>query len=106
MDRIRAKSMQLTGLLERMITCLLPADDVRIFTPADPHRRGCQLSLSFNGFDPDTISSRLKTKGVICDARKPNVMRVAPAPLYNSFGDVVKFVKILKEELELLRNEC
>jgi kynureninase len=89
---------------------------VDIFTPADPAQRGCQLSLSFRCCTPtdavgglisssssssevvtiDTILEALKEEGVLCDARKPNVIRIAPAPLYNSFRDVCVFVTILK----------
>lgn len=47
--------------------------------------------------DLDAMLEYLKCRGVICDVRKPNVMRIAPTPLYNSFRDVYDFVSILKE---------
>ena len=70
---------------------------VNIFTPRDPEARGCQLSLSFAGAGGVApVFDALQAKGVICDVRKPDVMRVAPAPLYNSFLDVFEFVQLLK----------
>lgn len=70
--------------------------DVQVFSPSDPSQRGCQLSLRFLRCDVERVSAALATRGVICDVRKPSVMRVAPAPLYNSFQDVVRFVAALK----------
>lgn len=99
MDRLRAKSLKLTGYLETLIRAEL-ADDVTIFTPSDPAQRGCQLSICFTKCnDLEAVNKQLKAKGVIVDTRKPNVMRVAPAPLYNSFEDVWRFVHLLKETL-------
>lgn len=71
-------------------------------TTPSPAERGCQLSLRFVHVDQvEKVNSLLKEKGIICDVRKPNIMRVAPAPLYNSFSDVFKFVTTLKEILGL-----
>jgi len=97
MDRLRAKSLMLTAYLEQLLTSEL-SSEVTIFTPTDPARRGCQLSLSFSQ-NLDSVFEKIQAKGVICDVRKPNVMRVAPTPLYNSFSDVYEFVSILKESL-------
>jgi len=105
MDRLRAKSLKLTGYLETLLLTEL-SDDVTIFTPSDPAQRGCQLSICFTKFsDIEAINKQLKAKGVIVDTRKPNVMRVAPAPLYNSFEDVWRFVHLLKETLRGLNNK-
>ena len=71
-------------------------NDIDIFTPADPLQRGCQLSISFHS-NLDEIFKGLQENGVICDIRKPNVMRIAPTPLYNSFSDVYQFIQILKK---------
>jgi kynureninase len=71
-----------------------------IFTPRDPQRRGCQLSVKFKNInDIDALVAKLKKNGVVLDARKPNVIRIAPTPLYNSFTDVFVFVSILKSLL-------
>lgn len=99
MDRLREKSLRLTGYLEYLLQQMKESGSrIRIITPADPSLRGCQLSL----FLPDgnkTIFSAITGRGVIADWREPNVIRVAPVPLYNSFEDVFKFVTILEEEL-------
>jgi kynureninase len=100
MPALRAKSLLLTGYLEYLLETELP-DEVSIFTPRNPSERGCQLSLTFKK-DIDTIFHSLKEKGVVCDMRKPNIMRVAPTPLYNSFQDVLEFVQILKEVLSAM----
>jgi len=101
---LRNKSERLTGLLEALLDAFdddeadpLLKGQVHIFTPRDPAARGCQLSLAFRcpgGVAP--VFSALMAKGVICDVRKPDVMRVAPAPLYNSFVDVFDFVALLR----------
>ena len=107
MPRLRAKSLLLTGYLEELLRREVP-EEVQVFTPTDTAQRGCQLSLCFTActattaaaekarVDLDTILQLLKAEGVICDARKPNVIRIAPAPLYNSFSDVFNFVRVLK----------
>jgi kynureninase len=100
MEKLRAKSLLLTAYLEHLIIGEL-GGKVKIFTPANPEERGCQLSLSFQ-HDVEIVNKSLAAAGVICDVRKPDVMRVAPAPLYNSFGDVYRFVHILKGILDKL----
>jgi kynureninase len=97
MSRLRAKSIALTGYLEYLLD-RLPAGKFDITTPRDPAARGCQLSLAFRQ-DSEDMLRRLKEQGVICDFRKPNVIRAAPAPLYNTFADVHKFVGLLEEAL-------
>eukprot|EP01035_Chromulina_nebulosa_P017605 gene17605-23178_t len=96
--KLREKSILLTNYLELLLESIVK-DKVFIFTPKDSTRRGCQLSLSFN-CDVDIILNELKKNGIICDARKPNVIRIAPTPLYNSFVDVYEFVHILKSILD------
>lgn len=109
MEALRARSVRLTGYLEQLITSEL-SGVIRIFSPSEPSRRGCQLSLSFfaldrlPGLDMDSIVQQLAQRGVVCDARKPNVMRVAPTPLYNTFEDIFLFVSALKEVLGLTAN--
>jgi kynureninase len=87
----------LTGYLEYLLRSEL-SDHVTIFTPSNPDERGCQLSLSFK-IDIDEIFKKLQEHGIMCDVRRPNVMRIAPTPLYNSFYDVYEFVTILKKVL-------
>lgn len=97
MQALRGKSIKLTGFLEYLIK-QLPGSPVSIITPSNPEERGCQLSLRVAG-DPRKAHSALKQDGVICDFREPDVIRVAPAPLYNSFGDVWRFFEIVAESL-------
>ena len=72
------------------------AKRVRIITPTDPAQRGAQLSLLIDGATKQT-AAQLHARGVFCDFREPNVIRVAPAPLYNSFHDVWQLSKVMSE---------
>ncbi|HEV3252554.1 MAG TPA: kynureninase, partial [Puia sp.] len=69
--------------------------DLQIITPEDPQRRGAQLSLYFNKNGKE-IHQKMLESGIIVDYREPGVVRVAPAPFYNSFEDVYRFYEILK----------
>lgn len=89
MENLRKKSKLLTGFLEYLLRTQLK-ERVKILTPMEEEERGCQLSLFFEK-DVKHLNHFLKEKGIICDVRKPNVIRVSPAPLYNSFSDVWKF---------------
>lgn len=98
-DRLRAKSVKLTGYLEYLINELnVDSDYLEIITPSDPEQRGCQLSLFVNK-NGRRVFEYLTKHGVIADWREPNVIRVAPVPLYNTFEDVYRFVSLLKEAL-------
>lgn len=100
MPALREKSVKLTAYLETLIDRELPGR-VRILTPRDPDQRGCALSLVFED-DVEEVHKAISARGVICDLRKPDVMRIAPVPLYNNFRDVYDFVELLKEELDRL----
>ena len=93
MDRLRAKSLQLTGYLERRVREEL-ADTLQIVTPREPERRGCQLSLRVAGGREHgrALFEFLESRGVIGDWREPDVIRISPVPLYNRFADVDRFV--------------
>ena len=95
MAAIRVKSEKLTGFLEYLIAVNLP--DVAIITPVNPAERGCQLSLVVPG-GKNTFEKILK-KGVVCDWRKPDVIRVAPHPLFNRYTEVYDFVELLEQSL-------
>jgi len=99
MDRLRQKSIALTGYLEAMLDELLP-DQVRILTPREPTQRGCQLSLSLAGGREHgrAVFEAISDAGVIADWREPDVIRIAPVPLYNTFEDVWRFVDILRRQ--------
>jgi kynureninase len=98
MDRLRMKSLKLTGYLEQLLDARL-ADRIQIITPRETSRRGCQLSLRVKGRDGRGVFERLEAMGVVCDWREPDVIRVAPAPLYNTFEDVRRFVLRLEDAL-------
>ena len=95
MAAIRLKSEKLTGFLEYLIVENLPA--VKILTPENPAERGCQLSLVAPG--GNNTFKIISKKGVVCDWRKPDVIRVAPHPLFNRYTEVYDFVKLLKQSL-------
>ena len=95
MTAIRLKSEKLTGFLEHLIAVNLPA--VSIITPANPIERGCQLSLVVPG--GENTFEKISKKGVVCDWRKPDVIRVAPHPLFNRYTEVYDFVNLLEQSL-------
>jgi len=99
MKSIRRKSLLLTGLLEYLIRHRIDDNLAKIITPSDPERRGCQLSL-LTSSPVKPVHAKLERNGVIVDVREPNVIRLAPAPLYNTFMEVYRFVDILKTALE------
>lgn len=91
MERLRAKSALLTGYLE----FLLDQDRSKrfsIITPRDSAQRGAQLSLRVNE-NGRAICDALAKEGIICDWREPDILRVAPVPLYNTFLDVYTFAE-------------
>lgn len=93
--RLRAKSVALTGYLEALLGRMAPGT-VEILTPTNPDHRGCQLSLRVrNG--SQALFERIQAAGVLCDYRHPDVIRVAPVPLYNTFHEVWRFARTLKE---------
>jgi len=95
MDTLRNKSIKLTGYAETL-TKGIGGDRLSIITPADPEQRGCQLSLSVKS-GGKSLYEQLVERGIYCDWREPNVIRLAPTPLYNSFQDVYRFFEILRD---------
>lgn len=94
MSQLRWKSEKLTSYLESLLQSELK-DHIEIITPNSIQSRGCQLSLRL--YQPfENITGTLHERGVISDWREPDVIRVAPVPLYNTFEDCFNFVKILK----------
>jgi kynureninase len=94
---LREKSIQLTNYLEFLIKEEI-GDRISIITPPTSKDRGCQLSLAVKNGDKSLFNAITK-KGVIADWREPDVIRIAPVPLYNSFKDCWKFVQVLKSEM-------
>jgi kynureninase len=107
MGPLREKSIRLTGYLEWLLRREI-GDAVEIFTPEDPRQRGCQLSLRVKSGRTGEAGSpssgrivfeRIEAAGVTGDWREPDVIRVAPVPLYNRYEEVRRFVEILREAL-------
>jgi kynureninase len=99
MPALRQKSEKLTGYLEYLINDLqVPKEVIEIITPSDPTQRGCQLSLLVHR-NGRQVFEKLTAAGIILDWREPNVIRVAPTPLYNTFIDVYRFGEILSRSL-------
>jgi kynureninase len=94
MDRLREKSLALTGFLDRSLREGF-ADAVEVITPADPARRGCQLSVRVKRNARETFTV-LNRAGVVCDWREPDVIRLAPVPLYNRFADVARCLEVFE----------
>jgi len=104
MDALRQKSIRLTGYLEFLLDGVsrdfgTSGSAFEIITPREPGQRGCQLSIAVHLDEPRGLFDRLRGAGVVCDWREPNVIRLAPAPLYNSFHDVWRFGRRLAEGL-------
>ncbi|XP_065185008.1 kynureninase-like [Sycon ciliatum] len=124
MEALRKKSLLLTGYLESLLCELLGCErgpsvtqqtaqephakrascSVKILTPREPDHRGCQLSLKFS-CHINAIEDALARQGVVVDGRKPDVIRVAPVPMYNTFSDVHRFVTTLISAMESTRAE-
>ncbi|AEO57858.1 hypothetical protein MYCTH_2304561 [Thermothelomyces thermophilus ATCC 42464] len=105
---LRAKSVRLTGFLEQLLQTGIGEEEralFRIITPSDPEQRGAQLSLMLKPGLLEAVMRELERRAVIVDERKPDVIRVAPAPLYNTFEDCVGFVEAFAEALSIARRE-
>ncbi len=97
--RLREKSLALGAFFAQLIDARIP--EARIITPREPAARGAQLSLRI-GANPQRarrVFQWLGEHGVLCDWREPDIIRVAPAPLYNGFADVFRFVERLEQAM-------
>jgi kynureninase len=97
-EHLRAKSKRLTGYLEYLLNHNA-SNHFEIITPSDPAHRGAQLSLRVKN-NGRNLCDRLAKEGIICDWREPDIMRVAPVPLYNSFMDAYVFAQEFLNALE------
>jgi kynureninase len=98
MHALRKKSVLLTGYLEFLLKTI-PKEACSVITPSDPDQRGAQLSLKVPK-QPQQFLRQLRDNGVIADFREPDIVRVAPAPLYCSFEDVYKFGQVMTKFAE------
>jgi kynureninase len=98
MAALRAKSMRLTAYLESVLDASSVGPAAQIITPRDPQRRGAQLSVRVSDIAAGTVTERLRHgHGVFADARQPDVVRLAPAPMYNTFHDCWRAATALAE---------
>ncbi|MGE3110152.1 MAG: kynureninase [Phycisphaerales bacterium] len=111
MAALRVKAERLTGYLEWLLvgegarggeTMRGKGTGFEIITPTEPERRGCALSIAIRPAGGGSVNgkeftAKLRSRGVVCDFREPNVIRAAPVPLYNTFMDVWRFAKVLRE---------
>jgi kynureninase len=101
MAALREKSLKLTAYLEFLLAETLRSSGgprrYEIITPADPAQRGCQLSILVHD-RPREMHRALQSAGVIGDFRPPNVVRLAPVPLYNTFREVWNVSRVLAEQ--------
>lgn len=97
MDALAEKSNQLTAYTEDLLRDF-GNTKIKVITPADPRQRGCQLSIQVQDADK-ALFDAITADGVIADWREPDVIRIAPVPLYNSYEDVWNFVEILRRNL-------
>lgn len=99
MKKLREKSVRLTGFLEYLLKSIENnSEHFIILTNSNASERGCQLSILMKKNGKKVFTSLTKA-GVIADWREPNVIRIAPVPLYNSFEDVYLFIEIFKRTL-------
>jgi kynureninase len=97
MPALRQKSQRLTGYLEALIAERL-SDTLQVVTPSEPDQRGCQLSLRVVGGHERgrALFDYLAANGVLGDWREPDVIRISPAPLYNTHADVFRFARTVE----------
>jgi kynureninase len=98
MDALRERSLRLTAYLEaRLLRYEGGEPPYMIITPANPAERGAQLSVLLNPGLLESVQHYIEERGVVVDERKPDVLRIAPTPLYNSFYDVHRFIVVFHE---------
>lgn len=101
---LRQRSLLLTGWLERLLEARL-GERIEILTPRDPQSRGAQLSVRLRSARGHgrALFDRMLARGLTCDWREPDVIRLAPAPLYNSFEDCWRAVALIDSELGVVQ---
>jgi kynureninase len=96
---LRAKSRCLTGYLQYLLDQQVNGE-FEIITPRDPEERGCQLSILVGERARERFAD-LAARGVIADYREPDIIRVAPAPFYNTFQEVWRFAQLWRQVFNL-----
>ncbi|MFT4535052.1 MAG: kynureninase [Saprospiraceae bacterium] len=99
---LRKKADSLTGYLEYLVDDI-GDDRIKIISPRDIKQRGSQLSIQVKSADK-SLFDKITEAGVIADWREPDVIRIAPTALYNSYEDVYRFSELLKEQLDATKS--
>lgn len=97
MDALYEKSGQLTGMLIQLLDSI-DNPSINILSPVNRDERGAQVSIQVTNADR-SIYDKISSSGIIADWREPDVIRVAPVPLYNTFEEVYNFYDTLKQIL-------
>jgi kynureninase len=107
MTALRSKSLLLTAYAEHQLHQILGRcpEAFEIITPSDPLQRGAQLSLLLREELFEDVATTLEDSGIICDKRKPGVIRVAPTPLYNTFSEVWNFMRVFERAITAKREQ-
>ncbi|MEV4097160.1 kynureninase [Streptosporangium saharense] len=101
MAELRARSVRLTAYLESLLDEIVPSRPLSVVTPRDPGRRGCQLSLRIERGSAAELAGRLRREhGVVTDAREPDIVRMAPTPLYSTYHDCWRAVVALADRVQ------
>lgn len=101
MAELRARSVRLTAYLESLLDGIVPSRPLSVVTPRDPERRGCQLSLRIERGSAAELAGRLRREyGVVTDAREPDIVRIAPTPLYSTYHDCWRAVVALADSVQ------
>ncbi|KAF1938724.1 kynureninase [Clathrospora elynae] len=102
---LRSRSLLLTAYAEHLLSQIAARNikdgsfPFEIITPTDPRFRGAQLSVLLPEDVFDDASAALVANGIVCDKRKPGIIRVAPVPMYNTFGDICRFMQIFEKAI-------
>lgn len=109
-QNLRNKSLLLTGYAEHLLHQILADDKAadkplfQIITPASPAERGAQLSVLLRDGLLDSVLAAFEENAIVCDKRKPDVIRVAPVPMYNTFEEVWRFMGVLRSALGVAKS--
>ncbi len=98
MEALRKKSKKMISLCEELVKDL-EGEKIELITPKNPEERGCQLSIRVKDARRD-LFDRISARGVIADWREPDVIRIAFAPLYNTYAEVYEFTQILRDSID------
>ncbi len=96
-DRLRKKSVSMSNFLMELLD-EIPDDKVTYITPRSATEKGCQVSIRVKNADKD-LFERLSAQNLVADWREPDVIRIAPTPLYNTFEEIHQFVELLRSNI-------